>query len=236
MTHRSFHPSYLELDRFALGANQEPSTQDHVRDCETCRQHVERVCRAGVVPEWVADVAIERKRSFRWRLKQRTALTVCAGGLVAAFVALLVAMPLTPETAGIAAKGTPAVGVYVKRNDRVFLWDGRASLEAGDFVRLKVAPSGYEYLTVMAFEARAGSASWTILFETSVEPTGETVLPGAWEIDDSRHREEMLIVFSVAPLAPAITANALLDRNADVSGIWHTRLLLRTLGDNGEKR
>src|SRR3954468_11208414 len=49
------HPSYLELDRFALGAPGALTTAAHVGACDRCRRHVETLREAPAVPAGLRD-------------------------------------------------------------------------------------------------------------------------------------------------------------------------------------
>ena len=126
------HPSYLELDRLALGAERSPETSDHVRNCGRCTAYLAQITSDRPVPGWARALSpggrqVETRRWARW---------VLAGGLAgaAAAVGLVLVLATVPgeERDTVVAKGTPAVGVYIRRGGKVALWDGRAAILPGD--------------------------------------------------------------------------------------------------------
>jgi hypothetical protein len=189
------HPSFLQLDRFALGL-----PEPHIADCAECRAHVER-CRAAVqVP------APPKAYPWRWLL----ALPVAA---------LLAVVIVRQNGDSIAAKGAPSVAVYVKHAAAVSLWDGQARVAAGDALQLKVAPSGFPRVTVASVEP----AGMVELFAGQISPRGETTLPRSWTIDGAPGPEVLLVIFSRAPLSSP-DLRAARDDLPRTRQMWATRM------------
>ncbi|MFP2924477.1 hypothetical protein ACLESO_04530 [Pyxidicoccus sp. 3LG] len=124
----------------------------------------------------------------------------------------------------IAAKGAPAVAVHIKRGDQVFLWDGRASLAPEDRIRLRVASSGYRYVTVAA-RSPDGPGGWTLLFAGPLSPGAETVLPASWRVDAAPGDELLRVIFSTEPL-PETRAVELFSEAPRTERLWTTELRL----------
>jgi hypothetical protein len=228
MPERANHPSFLELDRFFLGVQTDSTTENHVRACGSCQTYLDQVTADRPVPKWARDLAEQRQKASvgswtRWKWAFGLAGTTVA---VAAVVVLSV-VP-TVESPEVTAKGAPAVGVYVQRQGRVSLWDGRASVLPGDTLRLKVIPSGYRHLTVLSPGSREREpAMLSRLHETDVDPDKESVLPVAWRVDDEMRDEEIVVVFSEGPLADNVTVEEMEVVRHQSQSIWFTRLVLQ---------
>lgn len=95
-----------------------------------------------------------------------------------------------PAETYVGTKGSPSVGVYVKRDDRVFLWDGNGPLQVGDHIRLGVAGAEYGHLAVLS----AAEEGWAILYRGELTREGE--LPVAWSLDGQGDTEQLLVVLS----------------------------------------
>lgn len=285
MVERENHPSFLELDRFVLGAHRSASTQDHLQTCEQCASYVERITADRPVPEWVTNLRDDEPwgeldspvtRMMAWRSRRRRRRRgrrvteelaqrknrgwepSAAGGWMpesletrelgpfagwkwmgsfagaAAVVGLVVLLAITPahqEEAGrdgITAKGTPAVGVYVKRDGRVSLWDGRARVLAGDTLRLKVVPVDFSHITVLSRQDDSDAATLGRLHEAPVTPGQETVLSVAWRVDAQPGSEEIVVVLSHEPLHRDLTLTLakIHARSRESQNLWSTRLVL----------
>lgn len=187
------HPSFLQLDRLALGAA-DPQVAAHVASCDSCRAHLGRLEQPVPLPAWVREAA-ETPRRPRWLRLFAPGL-----GLVAAAAAvLLVVQSRAVGPAYDGTKGAPTVGIYIERAGQVSLWNGVQPLRPGDRIELKVAPDGYRHLTVAGLDHQ----SPVQLYQGTVAPTGETTLPRSFRLDDSPGDEQLLVLFSDAPVTGA---------------------------------
>lgn len=196
------HPSYLRLDRLALGAH-DRDAREHVETCHACRTHVLSVAPAGA--ERVHEVRVRRLRAGRRFLAVAGAVTALAAGIAIAF--------LRPE-AYVGAKGDPAVAVHVKRGDLSFLWNGAVPLVPGDVVRVEVSPEGRRYLAVVGGDPPAP------LWSGALSGHEDFLVPGAFALDGSPGPEVITIALTDAPL----TADEIRALPAAPRGAWVTRL------------
>jgi hypothetical protein len=193
------HPSYLALDRAYLGSAQ-PGVAEHIATCEVCRLYLESLTNLPVEPTLVASKGsfAQQARSPRSWLLGAVSLAAMACGLLL-FVANI-KRPVAPAEPYIAAKGFRSVWVYVKRGDATQLWDGKQPFVAGDRVRLKVDPGGYQHIQVYSLTEPDRP---TLLFSGPLAPNKIMTLPEAWELDDSAAAERLFVVLSHAPVVPA---------------------------------
>lgn len=202
------HASSFELDLFALGEPLEEQTNAHVRGCAHCSSYVV-LARQGVrgnLPDWVtalgAGAAVENDAPVQAKAhatRKVRPLPWWAGPLVFVPVAALGAgllvlqgerEPGGPDRPYVGTKGSPSVGVYVKRVDHVFLWDGNGPLQVGDHIRLGVAGADYRYIAVLS----AAVEGWGVLYRGELTSEGE--LPVAWSLDGQGDTEQLLVVLS----------------------------------------
>ncbi len=192
------HPSYLALDRAALG-DRTLELEAHLASCTTCRQYLEGLEHPHATMSF-ADVEqrIQRMRSAtrrRWW---------AAVPLAAAACALLFALSPKPPAAEeptlyVAAKGLPTVWIYVKRGATTQLWDGKSALHGGDRIRLKVDADGFRHVEVYSVPA---SNQATQLYAGKLLPGQVTTLPDAWEIDAEPGSERIVVVLSDQHVEP----------------------------------
>ncbi|HUS66177.1 MAG TPA: hypothetical protein VMZ28_16605 [Kofleriaceae bacterium] len=185
------HPSFLALDRAALGAALDPAARAHVDGCERCQAHVDRVQRAEPPAPWLRALPPARPawRSWRW------------GGGLALAAATACALLLLVRARGrgdddragagaTTAKGAPEVLLHIKRGDSVTTWDGAAPVIPGDRLRLEIAPSGYRRVQVIG----SGGA---LLHDAPLRAPG--LLPVAWEVDDQPGPETLTVILTDHP-------------------------------------
>jgi hypothetical protein len=193
----AWHPSFLALDRAHLGTAA-PAVLAHLAGCEVCRSHVESPLSVPGAPSFAAlerAIAARNKPRARW-------LWAAASLAAAACALLLVVTHRSPDASSgadayVGAKGFRSVWIYVRRGTETLLWDGKRRLLPGDRLRLKVDPGGYHRVAVYA-----GGPAPTLLFSGDLTPGQNLTLPEAWEIDDSPTDEQLLVVFSDAPVEP----------------------------------
>jgi hypothetical protein len=203
------HPSFLALDSHAVGARWDPAVAQHVDRCRRCAAHVVRI-RAGATPP---------ERSWQARVSTRPVVRRRAWTLpvAAALAALLVLLAVRDSrdatrprrhdraTAATTAKGAgTALGLFVRRGARVFPWDGRAALRAGDRVRLQISGSPGAAVAVHLDEeprgtGPGGATARDLLYRGVLEPDGQTLLPVAWEIDRLSSRVTLRVTISATP-------------------------------------
>jgi hypothetical protein len=204
------HPSYLELDRHALGAG-EAGTDQHLADCAQCRAYVAAARPADVVPAWVSE--LDKAPSRRTR-------SVWIGAALAAAAALLF-MWRPAEEPYVGTKGMPSALVYVHRDHTTTLWD-QAPLHAGDRIRIEVAPEEFAHVSVFSTGPRGDAQA--PLYSGTLKPFARTLLPKAWQLDAAGDAEHLAIVFSRAQLSTD-AASALL-RARDPAEVRIVRLTL----------
>jgi|GEM_PF-1553906 len=197
------HPSYLALDRAALGS---PSSEvtEHLADCEDCQQYVAGL-RDAPQPALVAPLRARIEQAFHDRQKKRRLRWIGATStlLAAAGVLLVIGRAKPPvvdqPSSYVGAKGLSSVWIYVKRGSATRLWDGKQAVAGGDRLRIKVDPAGYRRVEV--YSVTNGNAP-ELLYAGSVAPTHSVTLPDAWEIDSEPGEERLMVVFSNGPVKP----------------------------------
>jgi hypothetical protein len=220
------HPSFLALDRAALGDMTE-EVRTHLASCPRCAGHVDALGRPPPVPSWAVALANEPPRtpSILARLAPWGVAALAAG------LALVLWVPRTTETlpapmAGLRSKGNPAVALYVKTGDAVRLWDGESPVAEGDLLRLKVMPEGFRWLTVAAAEGDSWQVrSWQVLHEGPVPERGETLLPTSWRVEPGEQPERLLVVLGHEPV-PAESLASLHEEPARTEALWVLPLTL----------
>jgi hypothetical protein len=231
------HPSFLALDRAALGSRTATLSQ-HLSECERCRAHVDWIAGAAAAPEMprLARVAAPR-HPLRRRPAVRAWLSAAtAAAAVAVAVVALVgrgdrdqlgaghrAAPAAREVGFDTSKGARAVGVYVLRGRRTFLWNGSEPIAPGDTIRLKLVP---ERMTqVHVFSTGGAGGDLVLLHRADIAPHRDDLLDTAWRVDGAGDREVLIVVLSARPLSPA-AAEAAARSGGMGDDIWVTRLVL----------
>lgn len=193
------HPSYLALDRAALGA---PSTEvtAHLADCADCRRYVDTLTEtppeSAILPIRAGIARAQRAQRVRW-LGAASALAAAACLLL--FVGRTKPPSVERPAPYVGAKGFSSVWIYVKRGSTTKLWDGKQSLTGGDRLRIKVDPAGYRRVEVYSVKDPEAPE---LLYSGSVAPTQSVTLPDAWEIDSEPGAERLFVVFSNGPVKP----------------------------------
>ena len=189
------HPSFLELDRAALGVALPQTTQAHLAQCERCSAHLKRLADAPPLPPSVRVRAAQPRPPTGWL--SRLGGAPPWGLLGAAVAALLVVMVSTPREVGpaLSEKGLPSVQLFIKRGAQVWPWDGASLIVPGDLLQLQVAPSGFSYLQILGESG--------VLYRGALEPGAARRLPMSWRVDDSPGPERLTVVLSRLPIPDA---------------------------------
>ncbi|MDF3065456.1 MAG: hypothetical protein K0R38_1057 [Polyangiaceae bacterium] len=193
------HPSYLALDRAALGGLSSELSQ-HVSECDECRAYLETLAQAPPASGLIAVRGeLERRRTAQ-RRRWWAVAPLAAAALALLFVTARPGTSTDAENAPyIGVKGFPSVWVYVKREAETKLWDGKRAFHPGDRVRLKLDPGAFRRVAV--YSAR-GEAPPELLFEGDVPPGQTSALPDAWELDAEPSAEKLFVVLSDEPVTP----------------------------------
>jgi hypothetical protein len=229
------HPSFLELDRHALGAGR-PETASHLAGCDSCRAHVAPVESAADVPAWALRLEARPPR-FAWPATMRLRRF---GWGVTAFACVLavwiaVGQPGKRATsidgAGpyVGTKGGPVLWLHVKRGDRVEIWNGSEPIHPGDLLRLTVQPDRYRHISV--FGADRTPNAYTRLYDAAVAAGQATALPFSWKVDAQPGNETLVVVLGSESVSPDQVPKIL--AHTDESRQWSRRLVLSkaTSGD-----
>jgi hypothetical protein len=209
------HPSYLELDRRALGVAIDPASEAHVTRCERCQGYLAATSAAPVAPTWLEPRLRARRR------RRIAGFGAVAGALALAASVCLMWFMLPGRGANYdGIKGAPSVGVYVQRGAVVQLWNGSA-LQAGDRIRLEVAPEEFSYVSVFSVPPVSPLVR---LYAGPVKRGARNLLPKAWQVDAADGPEQLAVFLSDMEIsAPA--AQTLL-RARDPEQVWLVRLSL----------
>ena len=239
------HPSFLALDRAALGSRTAALSR-HLSECDRCRAHVDWIAGAAAAPEMprLERVAAPRSRPLRRRRAMRAWLSAAtAAAAVAVAVVALVgrgdrdergasrsAAPAAGEARFDTSKGARAVGVYVLRGRRTFLWNGSEPIAPGDTIRLKLVPE--QMTQVHVFSTGGAAGPLILLHRADIAPDRDDLLDTAWRVDGAGDREVLIVVLSARPLSPA-AAEAAARSGGMGDDIWVARLVLpkRPAGD-----
>jgi hypothetical protein len=226
------HPSYLELDRFVLGAPGALATAAHVGACDRCRRHIETLREAPPAPaglrDRIASPATDSPpaaahRWPAWFRGPRIGAVGLAGALAIGALVWIARAPHAPVVGYDGVKGLPSVWIYVKRDNDLALWDGERPLEARDRLRLKIDPQDLTHIDVFTRDEASGGALAAI-FDGRLQPGTVTTLPGAWQLDGDSPRESLIVVLSRDGVSPG-TAQRFL-RDGAPAGVWLRRFEL----------
>lgn len=197
------HPSYLALDRASLG---EPSAEvaQHLQECAECRAYVEGVAEPAPASGFVRvrqQLDAARRARLRAGFVLLPVLAAAAGVLLFVKLQPQPVLPTGPveEQAYVGNKGFTSVWIYVKHGSSSELWDGKRALFAGDRLRLKLDPGRYRRVQVYSVK---DPSEPSLLYASDVKPQESFTLPDAWEVDADPGAEQLLVVFSNAPIEP----------------------------------
>lgn len=247
------HPSFLELDRCFLRGETEatPEVRRHLADCRRCAGYLQALRTASTsasIPEWAtkidAQVALHtapiwpherRAKSSRDRTRLRPwqlggALVIAAAAAVLVFI-MPRPTPLPHESQdSVRSKGAPMVSVYIKRDDRVWLWDGQDAVHPGDQLRLKISAEGYQHIAVAA--PMSGSQQLRLLYSGALS-SRQFLLPMSWVVDAQSDVEDLYVFLSRKTLPKALKIPS--QGTSEADSIWTQRLLFHKAIPNGQK-
>ncbi len=201
------HPSYLALDRFSLGSSASDVAQ-HLETCADCRAYVASLTEAPPASGIVAvKASVEQRRRSSLRVWGTASSVLAAAacllltfGRVGPGPSIAIEKAPTEDVPNyVGAKGLLSVWIYVKRGPITQLWDGKGPVFAGDRLRIKVDPAGYDRVEVYSLQEPEAPA---LLYAGAVSPGHDTALPEAWEIDGEGRAERLIVVFSNGVVTP----------------------------------
>jgi hypothetical protein len=228
----SRHPSFLALDRHALGVAQ-PDVAAHVASCETCRARVAAPAPTAAVPAWARELPPRRRAWFLWPVSTRPR----AFGLAAAALACAALVWVTGGKIGtpagshdyVGTKGGPELWLYVKRDDSVALWNGSDPVIPGDLLRLKIQPDRFKHVTVFGAARTATTTAtaggYSRLYDSAIASGEPTALPFSLKVDTQPGDESLLVVLGSAEVRPD-QVDKLLAGDDEKSGRWWSRRLV----------
>ena len=177
------HPSFLALDRHALGVP-DPDTAAHIETCEVCAAHVRAVTEPVPVPDWVTAQQQHSPRHWgRW-------LALAAAALLAVGM-FAIPESATQSTPYMGTKGAPEVIVYLQRDDEVSVWSGSA-IRPGDQVRLGIRPTTLRFVTIR-------SQGQTLYAGEISGDSDPWLVPASWQVDDQGHSESLTVILDDVP-------------------------------------
>lgn len=222
------HPSHLALDLVALGGDAPSDVVRHLESCPACAATVAARRTCEPLPAWAEPLhaaPAPRPRplsSTVWHRLRWWLLPLPVAAALAAAVVLVRPIPQAgPAGDSIREKGLPAVAVYVKRGDEVATWDGHTPVQPGDRLRLGIRGGGFAQLSVASLQPGGVPV---VLYAGPLEPRGETLLPLSFRVDAAGSAEDLSIILSPRPVAPAAHTQA--AGQPVPPGAWTARLHL----------
>jgi hypothetical protein len=236
LEHPSAHPSFLELDRHALGAAR-TDVAAHLAGCETCRARLAPPAPPAEVPGWARQLGPRRRSWFSWpAAPRRRALGFSVAAL--AIVALVWTAggnrnARVNEPGGyVGTKGGPGLWLYVKRGERVALWNGSDPVVPGDLLRLKVQPDRFGHISV--FETTGKPGAYERLYDAEIASGQLTAVPVSWKVDARPGAETLVVVLGAESVSPDQVAGLL--AGGEDGRHWSRRLVLAKVAGPGSAR
>jgi hypothetical protein len=195
------HPSYLQLDRFSLGFVSD-DVAHHLESCAACRSHVQSLSRTPHSGLTDVTARLERQRRSRRRVWWTASSALAAAACLLLMLGRFGLAPAEDKPSYVGTKGLVSVWIYVKRGQTTQLWDGKQAVVAGDRLRIKVDPAGYDRVAVYSVQDPDAPS---LLYAGAVVPGRNTALPAAWEIDAEGPAEHLIVVFSQGVVEPSWT-------------------------------
>ena len=251
------HLSFLALDGLRLGRTPEAGERAHLTDCAACAGYLQAGAEAAApaVPAWLSraalpgspapqrgDVASARAQRVRPMRRPWHWLLAFAPAAGAAALWLLVVRPQPPvrpatqaaapalsPADGVREKGTPVVHLYVKRDQRVFAWDGKQPVRAGDRLQLDVRRAGFRFVSVAALPPRSDQPP-QLLYQGALE-AGRPLLPISFRVDDRGSEEVLSVILGRDPVPDEL--HALAGPPDGEAHTWRQILMLEKRSDRG---
>ena len=225
-TNVSQHPSFLALDRHALGVAP-PEVTAHVATCATCRARLAASAPAPAVPAWARALPPRRRAWFVWPVSTRPRVL----GLAVAALACVALVWVTGGRFGtpvgshdyVGTKGGPELWLYVKRGESVALWNGSDPVIPGDLLRLRIQPDRFKHVTV--FGATRTTGEYNRLYDSAIASGEPTALPFSLKVDAQAGDETLLVVLGSAEVRPD-QVDKVLAGDGDTNGRWWSRRLV----------
>lgn len=223
----SQHPSYLALDRHALGVAQ-PEVAAHVATCAICQARLPAPPPAPALPAWARALPPRRRAWLAWpsRTGPRTLGLAVAALACAALVWITGGNFGTPAGSHdyIGTKGGPELWLYVKRRENVALWNGAEPVIPGDLLRLKIQPDRFKHITVFGLK-RTPAGEISRLYDGAITSGEATALPFSLVVDAEPGNETLLVVLGSAAVGPD-QLDKVLAADGDKDGRWWSRRLV----------
>lgn len=181
------HPSFLELDVFAVSAGSaaQGPTAAHVQGCQQCAAHVAAVRVPAPFPSALLEPVRSAPPTTPWLVRALFAFASLVLVVAVAGIVKFVAQPRSDTT----PKGLPAAALWLKRGDAVTPWKQGERLSLDSAVRWEIAPAGFTHVRV--YDARSNE----VLFEAKVSGDAPVLTP-AWTFDGARDTETIRVVLS----------------------------------------
>jgi hypothetical protein len=213
------HPSFLALDGLRLGLPH-AAARAHLEACQACAVYVQGEghgdfqADAPAGPPWLARARLAPPASARSAGWWKRPLLVWPAAVSALALTMALLVPRlragapadeTLAAAGTRQKGGPGLGVFIKRGESVFSWDGRAAVRPDDRLRFEVHPSGYRFVSVAL--RPADGAPPAVLYAGQLPPA-LSFLPTAFRVDDQGRQEVVSVILSNRPIPARLHVEA----------------------------
>jgi hypothetical protein len=223
------HLSMFELDLFFASNTPDARIEGHVAACQRCSAYLSELallqastpCPAPLQAPLPPSRPAPRPSSIGRRRPRALHWTLAAGLAVLGAVTALLVVDRDADAPAVAVKGSPAVQLLIRRDEKTRAWDGASRVRAGDALGLRVACEGFRRVTVAAASRDGG---WAALSEGAC-PEADGALPFTLVVDDAPGGEQLAVVFSEATLDPRVLGDAIAQRRLD-AGAWVTRFEL----------
>jgi hypothetical protein len=218
------HPSWLALDRHALGIAQ-PDVAAHLASCETCRARLPAPASTSAAPGWARQLPPRPRAWLAWAVGTRPrALGLAAATFACATLVWFAAGRHNDPHGYLGTKGGPELWLYVKRGEHVALWNGTDPVVPGDLLRLKIQPDRFKHVTV--FAASRKPREYSRLYDGAIAPGEPKALPFSLKVD-AQPGDESLIVVLGSETVPPDHVDEVLAGDGDKEGRrWSRRLVL----------
>jgi hypothetical protein len=124
-------------------------------------------------------------------------------------------------------KGGPTLRVFVKRGERVFVWNGREAVRPGDRLAFEIHGVGAGFVSV----ALRSAASTPVLYAGALAP-GRPQLPVSFVVDDVGSAEVVSVITAQRPIDPKLHAEA--ERGRSGAEPWRQILVFPKVVGGGD--